>query len=220
VVGAGIVAYRITRPQPPVVTVVQAPGDRTLPPEHRAIPESTTPPVPPPDRRGGDRPGPPPPERSSDDAARKAELARKSAEIAARKAVYNTIRDGSERAWSTCNQMDLLKRKEAGLHAARVVQDTNSEDGFRNQIRDIKANIADTLGEYSRLLDQLVTADATIAGEEFENYRKSLEARNAFQQIRIERVMKDHYERRRSGAQRVDVTAMGADCATAFGKGT
>ena len=217
VVSAGIIGYQSMRRVD--VPVAQhgpgpAPRQRTPEPVPEALPNvpSDTPHGPP----GKMRPIPPsPPSPPSiprpNDTAQK-ELAHKNA--------YHAIQSGSERAWSTCNQFDLLKKKEAGLRSARLIQDTSLENAFRNQVEDHKANIANSFGEYSRFLDQLVSADAAVVGQEFENYRKSLEARNAFQQIRIERVMKDHYERRRDGTQRVDVSAMGADCNTALGKGT
>ena len=221
VVSAGIVAYQFTRQPPPIsptspIVVVAPPGEPTpvpspLTPVSVAKVEPPTP-VPPPARRPEDHARSRPPDKVNEAAGPQAEIARKT--------VYNTIRDGSERAWSACNQFDSLKRKEDGLQAARDIKDSSLEDAFRTRIQEHKANIANAFGEYSRFLDQLVSAaDATIVGEEFENYRKSLEARNAFQQIRIERLVKDHYQRRRGGAQRVDLTAMGADCAIAFGKG-
>jgi hypothetical protein len=61
----------------------------------------------------------------------------------ARTRVYSMIQSGAERAWFTCTQFDLLKRKEAGLRSARLIQDANLEEGLRNQIRDHNANIAD-----------------------------------------------------------------------------
>ena len=133
--------------------------------------------------------------------------------------VYNVIQSGSEKAWFACTQFDLLKRKEAGLRSARLIGDTNIEEGFKKQILDHKANIANALREYSRFLDQLAKADAAIAGQEFDKYSKALEAKNDFDQIQIARVMKRHYERQGGGSGRVDEALMSADCA-ALRKGT
>ena len=132
---------------------------------------------------------------------------------------YNVIQSGSEKAWFACTQFDLLKRKEAGLRSARLIGDTNIEEGFKKQIQDHKANIANALREYSGFLDQLAKADAAIAGQEFDKYSKALEAKNDFDQIQIARVMKRHYERQRGGSGRVDEALMGADC-VALRKGT
>jgi serine/threonine protein kinase len=132
---------------------------------------------------------------------------------------YNVIQSGSEKAWFACTQFDLLKRKEAGLRSARLIGDTNIEEGFKKQILDHKANIANALREYSGFLDQLAKADAVIAGQEFDKYSKALEAKNDFDQIQIARVMKRHYERQGGGSGRVDEALMSADCA-ALRKGT
>jgi len=132
---------------------------------------------------------------------------------------YNVIQSGSEKAWFACTQFDLLKRKEAGLRSARLIGDTNIEEGFKKQILDHKANIANALREYSGFLDQLAKADAAIAGQEFDKYSKALEAKNDFDQIQIARVMKRHYERQGGGSGRVDEALMSADCA-ALRKGT
>jgi serine/threonine protein kinase len=136
-----------------------------------------------------------------------------------RKIVYNVIQSGSEKAWFACTQFDLLKRKEAGLRSARLIGDTNIEEGFKKQILDHKANIANALREYSGFLDQLAKADAAIAAQEFDKYSNALEAKNDFDQIQIARVMKRHYERQRGERGRVDEALMGADCA-ALRKGT
>ena len=85
------------------------------------------------------------------------------------------------------------------MRSARLIGDTNIEEGFKKQIQDHKANIANALREYSGFLDQLAKADAAIAGQEFDKYSKALEAKNDFDQIQIARVMKRHYERQGGG---------------------
>ncbi len=135
-----------------------------------------------------------------------------------RKIVYNVIQSGSEKAWYACTQFDLLKRKEAGLRSARLIQDTNLEDGFKKQIQDLRANIASAVREYSGFLDQLARVEASIAEEEFDKYRAELETKKALEQIPIAQVMRRHYEQQHKGSGRVDQGLMGADCA-ALGKG-
>jgi len=141
-----------------------------------------------------------------------------SSAAAERKIVYNVIQSGSEKAWYACTQFDLLKRKEAGLRSARLIQDATLEEGFKKQIQDLRGNIASAVREYSGFLDQLARVDATIAGEEFAKYRAELEAKKALEQISIAQVMRRHYEQQQKGSGRVDQSLMGSDCA-ALAKG-
>ena len=129
------------------------------------------------------------------------------------KIAYNVIQSGSERARSACNQFDELKRKEAGLRSARLIQDSNLEDGFKKQIQHDQANIADAVKEYSGFLAQLANTDPTIVKEEFDRYNSALEERKAVEQIQIARMMKRHYERQQGGSGDVNRTLLGADCA-------
>src|SRR5262250_719398 len=123
------------------------------------------------------------------------------------KIAYDAIQSGSERARSACKQFDELKRKEAGLRSARLIQDSNLEDGFKKQIQHYQANIADAVKEYSGFLAQLANTDPTIVKEEFDRYNSAVE------QIQIARMMKRHYERQQGGSGDVNRTLLGADCA-------
>jgi len=129
------------------------------------------------------------------------------------KVAYDAIQSGSERARSACQQFDELKRKEAGLRSARLIQDANLEAGFKKQIQDYQANIADAVKEYSGFLDQLANTDATIVKEEFGRYNSALEGKKAIEQMQIAQMMKRHYERQQAGSGHVNGSLLSADCA-------
>ena len=129
------------------------------------------------------------------------------------KVAYDAIQSGSERARSACQQFDELKRKEAGLRSARLIQDANLEAGFKKQIQDYQANIADAVKEYSGFLDQLANTDATIVKEEFGRYNSALERKKAIEQMQIAQMMKRHYERQQAGSGHVNGSLLSADCA-------
>src|SRR5262250_1165224 len=116
------------------------------------------------------------------------------------KVAYDAIQSGSERARSACQQFDELKRKEAGLRSARLIQD-------------YQANIADAVKEYSGFLDQLANTDATIVKEEFGRYNSALEGKKAIEQMQIAQMMKRHYERQQAGSGHVNGSLLSADCA-------
>jgi len=130
------------------------------------------------------------------------------------KIAYDAIQSGSERARSACQQFDELRRKEAGLRSARLIQDSNLEEGLKKQIQDYQANIADAVKEYSGFLEQLANTDATIVKEEFDRYNSALEGRKAVERMQIAQMMKRHYERQRAGSGHVNGSLLAADCAS------
>jgi serine/threonine protein kinase len=139
---------------------------------------------------------------------------------AKRKAAYNLIQSGSEKAWFACTQFKQLKSKEQGLQLAKRIRDTNLEERFTKQIVDHRMNIDNALTEYSGFLDQLAKVEDPIVVQEFDEYSNFLEKKNSFQQIQIARLMKRHYERHLGGNKSVNLGMMDADCDAVLGKGT
>jgi serine/threonine protein kinase len=137
-----------------------------------------------------------------------------------RQSAYNLIQSGSEKAWFTCTQFKQLKLKERGLQSAKLIRDTNLEEQIKKQIEDHRMNIDNALNEFSGFLDQLAKVEGQIVVEEFDEYSRSLEKKQSFQQIQIARLMKRHYERYRSGNKSVNAGIMDTDCEAALGKGT
>jgi serine/threonine protein kinase len=137
-----------------------------------------------------------------------------------RQSAYNLIQSGSEKAWFTCTQFKQLKSKEGGLQSAQLIRDTNLEEQIKKQIEDHRMNIDNALNEYSGFLEQLAKVEGQIVVEEFDEYSRSLEKKQSFQQIQIARLMKRHYERHRGGNKSVNAAIMDTDCEAALGKGT
>src|SRR5262245_1041629 len=129
------------------------------------------------------------------------------------KIAYDAIQSRSEGAGSAGKQVDELKRKEAGLRSARLIQDSNLEEGFKKQIQDYQANFADAVKEYSGFLEQLAKTDATIVKEEFGRYNSALERKKAIEQMQIAQMMKRHYERQQAGSGHVNGSLLSAGCA-------
>jgi serine/threonine protein kinase len=136
------------------------------------------------------------------------------------KSAYNLIQSGSEKAWFACTQLKQLALKQKGLESAKLIADTNLEEQIKKQIGDHKKNIDSALIDYTTFLDQLAKVNSEIVASEFDEYSRFLESRQSFQQIRIARLMKRHYERRPGGNQGISIGRMAADCETALGGGT
>ncbi|HEY7553164.1 MAG TPA: protein kinase [Candidatus Binatia bacterium] len=137
-----------------------------------------------------------------------------------RKAAYNLIQSGSEKAWFTCTQFKQLKLKERGSQTAKLIGDTNLEEQIKKQIQDHRKNIDNALTEYSGFLVQLADAKYEIVTQQFDEYTRVLGQKESFDQIQIARLMKRHYERHREGNKSVNAGMMDADCEGVFGKGT
>lgn len=111
-----------------------------------------------------------------------------------------------------CREFKEIELKRGNLKIAEKVGDMIMFDKYSKQIQEQEQNIQDGISNYKDFIEKLVSLKKTVVDEEFEKYNRHLVQENLSERVKINSLVKLHYQRYVNNKEKVNYEIMGQAC--------
>jgi hypothetical protein len=111
-----------------------------------------------------------------------------------------------------CREFKEIELKRGNLKIAEKVGDIIMFDKYSKQIQEQEQNIQDGISNYKDFIEKLASLKKTVVDEEFEKYNRHLVQENLSERVKINSLVKLHFQRYVNNKEKVNYEIMGQAC--------
>ena len=112
-----------------------------------------------------------------------------------------------------CREFKEIKLKRGNLKIAEQVGDMIMFDKYSKHIQEHKQNIQDGISEYKKdFIEKLANLKKIVVYEEFEKYNRRLVQKNLSERVKINSLVRLHFQRYVNNKEKVNYEIMGQAC--------
>lgn len=111
-----------------------------------------------------------------------------------------------------CREFKEIELKRGNLKIAEKVGDIIMFDKYSKQIQEQEQNIQDGISNYKDFIEKLASLKKTVVDKEFEKYNRRLVQENLSERVKINSLVKLHYQRYVNNKEKVNYEIMGQAC--------